>query len=127
MEFGFRLALELWNDALGQYLAQFNAPLVERVKVPDGALGENRVLIERDQLAERFRREFFGKDHVRRAIAPEDAMGRQPCRRTLGFDLLAGLAKRERFSLGKDVGQKYVVMPAYRVESSGESNEVTRD
>src|SRR3990172_8821547 len=49
---GLRLALELREDALRQHLAELHAPLVERVDLPDGALGEDRVLVERDELAE---------------------------------------------------------------------------
>src|SRR6266496_6599164 len=41
------LALEFRDDALGQYLAQFDSPLIERVDVPDDALGEDAVLVER--------------------------------------------------------------------------------
>src|SRR6476620_4023867 len=93
---GFRLALEFGDDALGQGLAQLNAPLVERINVPDDALRENGVLVERDELAEHFRREPFGKNHVRWAIALEHSMRRQPIRRALSLDLLAGLPERQR-------------------------------
>ena len=50
-------ALQLGDDPLGQHLAQLHAPLVERIDVPDRALGEDAVLVERDQLAERCRRQ----------------------------------------------------------------------
>src|SRR5713226_8827812 len=52
-----RPAFEFQNDALGQHLAQLDAPLVEGVDAPDGALGENAVLVESDELAERLRRQ----------------------------------------------------------------------
>src|SRR5437899_6851773 len=96
--------LELRDDALGQDLTQLNAPLVERVKIPDGALGENRVLVEGHQFAECFRRESLNKNHVRGTVALKHSMRRQPLRRTLSLDLLSRLPKRERFCLGKDVG-----------------------
>ena len=70
-------ALELRDDSLGQHLAELDAPLVERVDVPDRALGEHAVLVERDQLAERFRREPLGEDRVRGTIALEDPMGNE--------------------------------------------------
>ena len=60
-ELGLCLALEFGDDALGQHLAQFDAPLVERVDVPDDALREDAVLVKRDQLAERRRREPVGR------------------------------------------------------------------
>src|SRR5262245_44115319 len=48
---GLRLALELRDDALRQRLAELDTPLVERVDAPDGALREDRVLVERDESA----------------------------------------------------------------------------
>ena len=39
---GFDLALEFRNDALSQDLAEFYAPLVKRIDLPDGTLSENR-------------------------------------------------------------------------------------
>ena len=47
---GFRRALELRDDALREDLAQLDAPLVERVNLPDGPLGEDRVLVQGDEL-----------------------------------------------------------------------------
>ena len=38
----------------GQLLAELHAPLVKRVDAPDDALDEYLVLVQRDQLAERF-------------------------------------------------------------------------
>ena len=51
VELGLRRALELGDDALGEHLAQLDPPLIERVDVPDGALGEYAVLVERDELS----------------------------------------------------------------------------
>ena len=51
VELGGGLALELGNDALRQHLAEFDAPLIERIDVPDHALSEDGMLIERDQFA----------------------------------------------------------------------------
>src|SRR5262245_14167577 len=42
-ERGLRRALELRDDSLGQHLAQFDAPLIERVDVPDDTLCEHAV------------------------------------------------------------------------------------
>ena len=67
-------ALELGDDRLRQHLAQLHAPLVERVDVPDRALREDAVLVERDEAAERGRREPVREDRVRRAVALEDAV-----------------------------------------------------
>src|SRR5215472_4238630 len=61
-----RGALELGNDALRENLTKFDAPLVKRIDLPDCALREDRMLVQCDQLAERFGREFFEKNGVRR-------------------------------------------------------------
>jgi hypothetical protein len=50
-------ALDLGDDRLRERLAQFDAPLVERVDVPDDALGEDAVLFQRGEAAEELRRE----------------------------------------------------------------------
>ena len=44
-ERGLCLALELRDNALRQHLAQFHAPLIERIDVPDDALGEHVVFL----------------------------------------------------------------------------------
>src|SRR3954454_20062404 len=49
-------------DALGEDLAQLDAPLVEGVDVPDGALYEHLVLVQRDQLAQHGGGQLAGED-----------------------------------------------------------------
>jgi len=61
---GCCLALQFRNDALGQNLAQFHAPLVERVDVPYCALGEYAMFVKGDKFAQCFRRQPLGKDRV---------------------------------------------------------------
>src|SRR5579863_2086491 len=57
-------AAKFRDDPLGEHLAQLHAPLVERIDAPDRALREDAVLVERDQLAERGRREPLDEDRV---------------------------------------------------------------
>src|SRR5262245_29449277 len=123
-ENGLWLALEFRDDALSQHFTQLHTPLVERVDVPDNALGEDCMLIQGDELAERFRREPFGKERIRRAVALEDAMRHEPIRRALGFYFLRCLAEGQRFGLGEDVCQEHVVVPTQRVERLVERDEV---
>ena len=51
-------------------LPELDAPLVEGVDAPDGALDEDGVLVERDELAEDRRRELRGEDGRARAGCP---------------------------------------------------------
>ena len=93
VEFGHCLVFQFRDDALCQHLAKLDPPLVERVDIPDRALGEDRVLVEGDQLAKRFRREPLGEDRVRRTVALEDPVRNEPVRRALRLDLLGRLAE----------------------------------
>lgn len=52
LEIGAFRCFQLWNDALCKHLAEFHAPLVEGVDVPDTALSEDLVLIQGDELAQ---------------------------------------------------------------------------
>ena len=111
LELELCLALELRDDTLGQDLAQLDAPLVEGVDLPDRPLGEDTMLIEGHQLAERSRSEPFGEDRAGGAIALEDPVGDEPVRRPLGLDRFGCLAESQRLGLGEDVRQEEVVMP----------------
>ena len=104
LELGLLRALELGNDPLGQRLAQFDAPLVEGVDLPDRALGEHAVLVERDQLAERGRRQALQQERVRWPVALEQPVRHEPVRRALRLDLLGSLAEGQRLGLGEDIG-----------------------
>src|SRR6185369_13880884 len=43
-------SVELRQDALSKDLAELDTPLIERVDLPDHALGEDAVLVESDEL-----------------------------------------------------------------------------
>src|ERR1700722_3915017 len=98
-----RPAFELWNDALGQRLAELHAPLVEGIDVPDRALREDAVLVQGDQRSERVRGELLGQQHVGRAVAFHDAMRDYRLGYSFGAQLFLGLAERQRLGLGEDV------------------------
>src|SRR5258708_2616394 len=85
------------------------------------------MLVEGDELAERFRRESVGEDRVRRAVALEDPVRHEPVRRALRLDLLGRLAEGQRLCLGEDVREKHVVVPVEGVEWLAERDEVTRN
>src|SRR5215475_13932670 len=127
VKLGCALALQLGDNALCQYLAEFDAPLIEGIDVPDHALGKHAVLVESDQLSQRRRRQSVDQDGVGRAIACEHPVRNKPIRRTFGLDLLARLTKGECLALRNDIRQQHIVMTAKPVERPAESNEVTRN
>src|SRR5262245_4099896 len=71
MTLGLLGALELRDDLLREGLAQLHAPLIEGVDAPDRALGEDTVLIERNQLAQGGGSECFQEQRVRWPITLE--------------------------------------------------------
>ena len=89
------------NNSLRQHLAQLHAPLIERIDLPDGALGENAMLVKGDQLAESLRSEPLGEDGIRRAVALKNPVRDEPIRRAFSLDLLRRLSERERFVWAK--------------------------
>src|ERR1039458_8089734 len=124
-EHGCRLVLKFGNDSLGEHLAQLDAPLIERINVPNRALREYAVLVKRDQLAEHFRREPIGENDIGRTIAFKNAMWHKPVRRAFGFDFLRSFAKGQRLGLRKNIRQENVVVTSQRSERVRERNEVT--
>src|SRR4029450_1404489 len=93
------LALKFRNDPLRQHLAQLDTPLVERVKIPDHALNEDRVFVEGDEFAERFRFQLISENSVRGGVPLEDWGRYEPLRSTLRSYLFRCLAERQRFRL----------------------------
>ena len=74
------------------------------------ALGEDPVLVDRDQLAEHRRRQLRAPAIVLDGRLPGITLcGTTLGRRALGGDLLGGLAERQRLRLGEEVGHEQVV------------------
>src|SRR6516165_9884133 len=117
---GLCFAFEFGDDVQRQYLAELDAPLVERVDVPYRALSEDAVLVEGHELAERCGRQPRQQKRVGRPVPHEGAMGHEPIRRSLAADLLSRLAKGERFTLGEDVRQQHDMLLA-NVLAQGEA------
>ncbi len=111
--------LQLRDDRHRQLLAQLDSPLVEGVDSPDRALGEDAVLVEGDQGAQRLGGQPVGEDRVGGAVALEDSVRDQRLRRALLAHLLGRLAEGERLALGEDVGHQQVVVVAERVVGVG--------
>ena len=115
MKRGFVLAFDLRYNPLSQSLAKLDAPLVERVNIPDRSLREYAVLVKRNQFSEIFRREPVSEDGVGWAVAFKHAVWRQPIRCALIGDLLRRFPKGQRLGLSKDVRHQQVVMASERV------------
>ena len=65
---------QLRKNLLRQLLAEFDPPLVEAVDVPDRALGEDFVLVQRDELAQRARVNDVDEDAVGGTV-PGEGLG----------------------------------------------------
>ena len=76
IECGLCLALQFRDNSLSQHLPQLDAPLVERVKIPDHALREDRVFVEGDKFPERFRCELISENDVRGRLPSKTRWGR---------------------------------------------------
>src|SRR5580704_4783834 len=126
-ELWFFLALKFRDDALRQDLPQFDAPLIERVDVPNRALSENGVLVQRHQFAQSFRCQPLCEDGIRRTIALEDAVGNEPLGRAFGFHLFGSFAECQRLGLRKDVRNEQIVVPPKPMQRLGKGDEVARD
>ena len=113
---GLLLAFQFRDNALRQHLAQFHAPLVEAVDVPDDALGEDRVLVECNELAECSRRESLGKKGVGWAIALEHPVRHEPVGGAFSRYLFVGLAESQRLGLREDIRYQDVVVPSQRID-----------
>ena len=126
-EVGFPFGFEFGDDALGEDFAEFDAPLVEGVDVPEDALSEDAHFVEGDEAAEDGGGEFFGEDDIGRAVAVEDAVWGECGGGAFGFDFGEGFSESEGLGLREDIRHEDVVMAAERVEGLGEGDEVAGD
>ena len=112
---------------MGEDFAEFDAPLVEGVDVPEDALGEDAHFVEGDEAAEDGGGEFFGEDDIGRAVAVEDAVWGECGRGAFGFDFGEGFSEGEGLGLREDIGHEDVVVTAERVEGLREGDEAPPD
>jgi len=119
--------LKFGNDALCQHLAQFDAPLVEGIDVPDRPLREYAVLVEGDKFSKGFGGEFFDKNSACGPVTLTDPVRDKPFRCTLGRDLLLRLSEGQGLGLSEEVGHEQIMMPSDRVERLAEADKITRN
>src|SRR5712672_1659673 len=126
-ELRFFRAFEFWDDALRENFPEFDAPLVERIDVPNCALSEYRVFVKRYQLAEGFRCESLSEDCVRWPITLEHSVRHKPLRRSLRSHLFFRFAECQSFGLRKDVCDQHIVVSTNLIQRLRKRNEVARD
>lgn len=105
-------------DGLCQSFAQLNAPLIERIDVPNDALRENLVLVGGDKGTESKRCQLLDDNRVGWTISGEDLVRNEILQFVsfhaglfqLGANFLLGLAKSESFCLRQEVGEQQLVM-----------------
>ena len=102
--------LELSLNLLGQRLAELDTPLVEGVDVPDGTLGEGKVLVVGDQSTQSGRGDLLGQDGGGRAVTKEGLVRDELVGGTLCADILRSLADHEGLSLGEVVGGEHLLV-----------------
>src|SRR5437763_79616 len=96
-------AFEFGNDAVGQDFTKFDAPLVERVDIPDGTLYKDLMFIERDELAERLGCQSICQDCVGWAVALEGTVWHLEGWHPICCHFFSRFAKCKRFGLGEEV------------------------
>src|SRR5262245_40957619 len=121
------LALEFRNNALGQHLAQLDAPLIEGVDMPNRALSEDVVFVKSVEFAEDFRGESLGEDSIRWTVALEYTGGYERIRCSFRLDILRRFAEGQCLSLREHVGHEHVMVPAEPIERLPKPDEITWD
>ena len=103
LEIGFFGGFKFGDNPLSEGFAEFDAPLVEGVDVPDHALGEDAHFVEGNEAAEGGGGEFFGHEDIRGAVAVEHAVRRDGRRGAFGLDLRESFAEGEGLGLREDI------------------------
>lgn len=107
------VVLKFGINFTGELLAQFHTPLVEAENIPDHPLHEDFVLVQRNQITQRVRRNFFQQNRVGRAVALEHFEGHDVFHlvqllarfHKFGFHFFFRFAVHERLGLGEKVGK----------------------
>lgn len=131
MTLAVALLVELLENLLGEDLAQLDTPLVERVDVPDGTLGEGEVLVVNDQGTELSGTDVSTDEYGGGgAVAEEDLVRDELLGRVaLGADLVGRLADHEGLSLCEVVRREHLLVQVVRdgVVRLGSQDEVGGD
>ena len=131
----FFRAVQLGQNCRRELLAKFHAPLIERINIPDDALGKDLVLVERHQASQGTRGDLRHHNAVGRFIPCEELVGDQLLQgRTAQAGvgqfithLFVDLAFHQCLSLGKEVGEQDGVMMPNGIVGFNRGNEVARN
>ena len=124
---GIAGALQFRQYPPRECLAQFHAPLVEGVDAPDGALGEDQVLVEGHQGTQHGGGEALGHEETGGAVAGEGLVGGQRLGHAFGLHFLQGFPEGQGLGLGQHVGDQQIVVAAQGVQALGEGDEIAGD
>ena len=113
MRADFLIVLQFREDLASQLLAQLHAPLVKSKDVPDHALGEDLMFIERDELTQIEWSDLPEEEGIGGTVARKlferlqlcDLVGALSGRLQLRAHFFPGLTIHEGLGLGKEVGQ----------------------
>lgn len=103
-------SLELLLNVLSKNFTQLDTPLVKRIDVPDGALGESQVLVESNKCSQRSRCDLLSEDGGGWSVAKEGLVRHQVIWGILGLDLLRGLSDHQSLGLSKEVGSEHALV-----------------
>lgn len=103
-------SLELLLNVLSKNLTQLHTPLVKRVDVPDGTLGEGQVLVESNKSSQGSRRDLLSEDRSGRSVTEEGLVRHQLIRGILSLNLLRSLSDHQSFGLSEEVGSQHALM-----------------
>ena len=104
--------LQFLSDAAREHFAEFDAPLIERIDLPDCPLRKNTLLIKSDKGTEGVGCEALGKYRISGTITLKTAMRAKPVRDTFGFDFIFRFSESKRLGLGKQIRHEEVIVIA---------------
>ena len=129
------LAKQAGQNAFAELFAQFHPPLIKRIHIPDHALHEGPVFVERDECADGFRRCLLHRQGVARLVARNHFVGSKPLNLSVGAPFrrqfcpgfFQGFAGHHGSGLAQAIGKQVRMMGGNRIVSGQGDDEVCRN
>ena len=118
---------QVGQNALRKDLAELNAPLVEAEDVPNDALREDLVLVERNKRTQSLRGQFITQKRVRRLVALKGLERDKVLGHTLTTAIIRRLAEGQGLRLGEEICHQLVVQVSNRIVRLAAPDEVARN